>query len=547
MSSIKLRLSIFALTILSFLFSASIPCFSQEYKVESFSIVQSDLTARTNPKVDNNGKKCALIKVYADDKIAAVRGNIIGDVSTLGMEKSFYLTDGTRQIEIVFENHYPLKIVFDDYNIPALTGAMTYVLKLKSDSNTTNTTAASKSEPQNAKEEPKPSTTSASQQNAATAHSTPNYGIQSQSSALSPYSPPANPNISQDWRSLYENGKQFFWAYDKDWKRSFNNPNSIDKLKMGSNLLNGYKDLANAYGIISNPDRNGKVDSKTIKDISKIIKDHANDFFISGADFFNAKKLYPEAYECFIIYADMPVQEFMRETDIGIKDEDRATAYFNAGLAAYTGDEIFKSADAFRKARNAGYDDKQAYIYEIACWQAASRRDENMEQTANEKIFEIAEAGYKKYGTEEPLFFNNIIDILVKYGKNEEAINKVSQQIARYPDNANLYGLRGFVYDRMEKDEQSVEDYIKAASLEGVDFETLKNAAKKVYTVGTEKLQSAPAGNSTESIEARRKIKIYYFEKAKNIAKRAKTMKADDSDLDYLIESIDYTLSNSFN
>lgn len=117
--------------ILSIYLLFSITAFSQEYRVESFEIVPTDLTARTNPRIDNNGNKCAVVKVYADDKIATVRGNVVGEIESIGMEKIIYLTDATRQMEIVFENHYPIKVFFDDYLYPSLTGAMTYVLKLK--------------------------------------------------------------------------------------------------------------------------------------------------------------------------------------------------------------------------------------------------------------------------------------------------------------------------------------------------------------------------------------------------------------------------------
>ena len=121
------------LILVALLLSLTFTCNAQEYKVESFTIVPEDLSARTNPRVDNNGKKCALLKLYVNDKVSEIRGNIIGEIMSSGLENSFYVSDGSKQLEILFENHYPLHIVFDDYNIPALTGAMTYVLRLSSE------------------------------------------------------------------------------------------------------------------------------------------------------------------------------------------------------------------------------------------------------------------------------------------------------------------------------------------------------------------------------------------------------------------------------
>lgn len=104
---------------------------AQEYEVESFEIVPTDLSARTLSRIDLNGTPCAIIKVYADDKISAVRGSVIGDVAGEGMEKWVYVTNGAKEVELVFEKHLPLHLKFIDYNYPSLTGQMTYVMHLR--------------------------------------------------------------------------------------------------------------------------------------------------------------------------------------------------------------------------------------------------------------------------------------------------------------------------------------------------------------------------------------------------------------------------------
>ena len=355
-----------------------------------------------------------------------------------------------------------------------------------------------------------------------------------------------NPETANDAQTYFIAGKIEFDAFDKDLTNSMINPASVDIVKMGQNLLNGYNNYVKALPLAAIPNEKGKVDTKTPKNIVNTLKGHTNDYFKAGADFFNAQKVYPEAYECFMIYADMPNQDFMQGEKLELPDADRGTAYFNAGLAAYSGNEIYKSADAFRKARSVGYEDKQAYIYEIACWQAAAQRDSTMEQTAKEKIIEVAEAGDKKFGMEEPIFVNNIVNFLVTDAKYDQAVAKVSELIAANPDNAGLYGLRGFVYDRMDKDAESVDDYRKAAAMDNVDFETLKNAGKKIYRVGADKW-NAIEGNSEEARAARLDVKTNYFEAAKVIADKAKAMNSNDSDLDYLLESIDYALTTYFN
>ena len=355
-----------------------------------------------------------------------------------------------------------------------------------------------------------------------------------------------DPETANDAQTYYIAGKVEFDAYDKELTTSMINPASVDPLKMGEELINGYNQFVKALPLDQVPNEKGKVKPRFTKDIISKLKGHANDYYKAGADFYNAQKYYPEAYEGFMIFADMPEQEFMKDEKIGLSDADRGNAYFNAGLAAFTGNELYKSADAFRKSRAVGYDTvPSSFIYEIACWQNIAQKDSSMVEKAMAKIVDVAEAGYAKYGIEQPIFINNIVNSLVTYNKYDEALSKVSALIESHPDNAGLYGLRGFIYDRQGNDYASVADYRKSVALPDVDYETLKNAGKKIYKVGADKWNSIE-GNSEEARAARMDVKTNYFEAAKAIADKAKTMNSDN-DLDYLIENIDYALTTFFN
>lgn len=102
----------------------------QDYTVESFEIVPNDLTARAKGRVDNNGRKCGLIKIYVKDVITATDGPVIGDVIDRGMEKWVYVAHDAKQIELLFKEHMPLRVTFDDFNYTTISGNMTYILKL---------------------------------------------------------------------------------------------------------------------------------------------------------------------------------------------------------------------------------------------------------------------------------------------------------------------------------------------------------------------------------------------------------------------------------
>lgn len=356
-----------------------------------------------------------------------------------------------------------------------------------------------------------------------------------------------NPETKNDARTYYIAGKIEFDAYDNGIKTKMINPNdaSVQPDVMGKELLDGYNYFVMALPLDSLPNEKGQVKPRFSKDIYNKIIGHESDFFTVGGDYYNAKMFYPQAYEAFMLYGDLPTVLLGGKGGQNASNEQIATAYFNAGLAAYSGNEVEKSAEAFRKARLAGYEQPEAYIYEIACLQNIAQTDESRAADAQKKIMDVATAGNAKFGFEQPIFFNNIINSLVSDNQLDAAIAQINDMIAANPDKPALYGLRGYVYDRAEKNDLSEADYRKAASLPDVDYETLKNASKKLYRIGAEKLNSVE-GTSPEANATRQNIKTNYFEQAKKYAEQALPMSNGDPDLENVIESIDYAITTFF-
>lgn len=355
-----------------------------------------------------------------------------------------------------------------------------------------------------------------------------------------------NPETANDARTYFTAGKIEFDAYDKATTNKMINPDdpSAQPVVMADELMNGYKYFMKALPLDSLPNEKGQVKPKYSKDILNKVAGHVNDFYTAGASYFNEQKFYPQAYEAFMLYGDLPASGYLGKTAELVPQEQIATSYFNAGLAAYQGNQLDDSSKAFRKAREAGYDKDEAYEYDIACWQHIASVTPERSEEAMKKIKETALAGYEKYGIGKPVFFNNVINSLVLENNIDEALSRLESEIAANPDNANLFGLRGFVYDRANKDDLSEADYRKAASLPDVDFETLKNAGKKIFRVGTN-MWNEIEGNSDEAKAARQNVKNNYFDVAKQITEKAKSINSD-SDLQNLIESIDYVLETYF-
>ncbi|MCH5238892.1 MAG: hypothetical protein J1F38_01590 [Muribaculaceae bacterium] len=357
----------------------------------------------------------------------------------------------------------------------------------------------------------------------------------------------ANPETKDQAYTYYVAGKIELDAYDNGYKTRMINPGdasaSVDAL--GQELLGFYNYALQALPLDSLPNEKGQVKPKYSKDLINKIKGHQSDFYSVGADYYNEQKFYPEAYDAFMIYASLP-EKFLGPNNGLITPEQAAAAFFNAGLAANQGGNIDASAEAFKQARLMGYDKPEATIFEIACWQTIAQNDNDRANETMARIKDAAQFGLDNFGMENPIFLNNLINVLVNDNQSDEALAKLNDLIAANPDVANLYGLRGYIYDRLENDDASVADFRKAASLPTVDFETLKNASNKLYRVGTSKLNSLE-GNSPEINAAREDVKNNYFLQAQKYAEQANLLQPGDPYIQNILDSIDYAITTFFN
>lgn len=357
-----------------------------------------------------------------------------------------------------------------------------------------------------------------------------------------------NPETAQDPLTYFTAGEVEFKAYDADNMKAQTVPGArVDSVEMGRELINGYHYMLQALPLDSVPNEKGQVKPKYAKKVAQTLSSHINDYFNSGAYFYNLKMFYPEAYEAFYIFGEIPSLDVVKntKTPVLVTPDFPPLAYFNAGIAAYGANEVEKAADAFRKARLSGSDDSNAYIYEIASLQNLAQRDSLKQAECEELIYQCALAGNEKFGISQSLFLTNVINYLIGHNRGEEALAMLNSEIEKNPESGVLYGLRAYAYDRAENSEASEADYRRAAELPGTDAETLQFAARKLYRAGAEKL-NAVEGNSPEAAAARAAIKADYFEKAKAICERALEEKPGDSQTLNVLDSINYALETFF-
>lgn len=101
---------------------------AQTLKVENFSLKVSDVSARTKPRLDDNGKECALIKVLSNQK-GLFFSEAIGNVENQTNEYWVYVSGDTKKMTVKLGD---TKLLVDvtDYGLTQLEPKTTYELKL---------------------------------------------------------------------------------------------------------------------------------------------------------------------------------------------------------------------------------------------------------------------------------------------------------------------------------------------------------------------------------------------------------------------------------
>lgn len=355
-----------------------------------------------------------------------------------------------------------------------------------------------------------------------------------------------NPETKDQANTWFVAGQVEYGAFDSENVKAQTTPGAkVDSVTMGQQLINAFKNFQIALPLDSLPNEKGQVKPKVSKKIADEYAKHLNDYFNYGAYFYNQKMYYPEAYETFYIYGDIPSLPVMGKTLLPVDPEFPPLAFFNAGIAAYSANQVEAAADAFRRARLAGSTDPNAYIYEIASLQNIMQNDSTKKDDCNEKLYACAKAGYEKFGISQPIFVTNMLNYLIANERSAEAIAMLDGQIAENPESGFLYGLRAYANDRIDNSEAAEADYRKAAELPGTDAETLYFAAMKLYRAGTQKF-NAIEGNGPEAQAARQAVKADYFEKAKAICERGLEVDPVNRNLSSVLDSVTYALDTYF-
>lgn len=146
--------------VLLYVFSLLNTSVAQELKVKSFVLAPTDITAQTEGRKDLNGDACALVKIFVVGDVADVEGNVVKPLVKKNSQTWAFMTQGSKQMQVIAQNALPLMVIFADYGIGKLESNRTYILTLNQVGTSASTPSTSNVMP--SKSTPSPQNTSSS-------------------------------------------------------------------------------------------------------------------------------------------------------------------------------------------------------------------------------------------------------------------------------------------------------------------------------------------------------------------------------------------------
>ena len=337
-------------------------------------------------------------------------------------------------------------------------------------------------------------------------------------------------------------------AFDNERTQQMLGNKSNDEA-MYKGLMESYIPYIKADSLAQLPDSKGRVRNKLRKDISaKLRANHP--FFINGGIFFNEKQDYSKASKYFEVYWDIPTLELFEDSEEEFPiDSTYQTIKYYSIITAIQAEDHDRALTLIERTINEPFVENSAYqesdLYELMA-------SEYIEIGDSTSYLEVLNLGATKF-PKSKYFIPNLINVYIREGENDKALEYLDQAIANDPSNAcDLNSVKAALYAENNEFEKAEEEYKKALlqdencerALEGLAVNYILKAQdlkdKAAQQMGDRKLQ---AENDKQTI-------VFYEMALPYLERFTESLKARDAD-DFTIkgaliklQNVYYNLSN---
>ena len=193
---------------------------------------------------------------------------------------------------------------------------------------------------------------------------------------------------------------------------------------------------------------------------------------------------------------------------------------FNAGLAAYNGENYKKAIDYYREAAQYGYNGARTYSLISASYQM-------MKDTTS--ALEALKEGYAKYPDDNAVL-ESMIQIYMDLNKTDEALTNLEKAIAQDPTKPRYYFAQGALYEKLGDEQKAIDTYKKTLEVDPEFFNAYYNLGALYYNKGVQQSEVAkevPA-NENAKYEAEMKKADDWFAKALPFMEKCHELEAKD-------------------
>ncbi len=344
----------------------------------------------------------------------------------------------------------------------------------------------------------------------------------------------SNPETEKEAFPRYVVGKAGFGEYDDMFaKKQLNMP--TDDKAMGKALLGGYDYMMQAIALDTVVDAKGKVKTKHSKDIINTVGGHFNDFTNMAVYLWNVED-YKGAYDSWQVYVDLTKDPRFAKTLDKMMPADTMiqNIIFNQALAAFNMKDHSAALDKFMEVMDYGPAKKHVYDYALSVAQELDK---------NDTILAICEKAIPLYGNEDSLYLINVINVYNRKGDAENAFKKIEEAIQQQPDNAQLWRVKGYLYEYKEDYDNALSAYEKAIQVDPKFVMGIYDYARSLYNKG---MRTEDATSQADYAKVQKETIMPLYRQAKDLLVKATELAGDDqnvlSQIEKLMDNLNYKL-----